>query len=142
MKYSKKGNKYLLRIERGEELISAILKFLEQEQVFSGLIFGIGAVQSVELGFYHLDKKEYEWKKFMTPLEIVSFSGNIALVEQTPSVHVHGVFSDSKFQTFGGHVKEAIVGATAEIILAPLDTITRTFNDEIGLKLLDCEKSN
>jgi len=102
--------------------------------------YGIGAVLEAELAFYSLAKKKYIFKKLEKPQEIVSLTGNIALVENKPFLHIHAVLANDDFICSGGHLKEAVVGATGEIYLFSLkDAIERIFDEEIGLKLLDCK---
>jgi predicted DNA-binding protein with PD1-like motif len=59
-----------------------------------------------------------------------------------PFIHAHITIADQQFGTFGGHLKEAIVGATCEIYLTRLRGKIQRIKDEItGLNLLDisCE---
>ncbi|MDO8269504.1 MAG: DNA-binding protein [Candidatus Levybacteria bacterium] len=139
MRYSKKENNYILRLFKGEELISSLLRFCTDTNTPSAYVSGIGSVESAVLGFYHLDKKEYRWKSFEYPMEIVSLTGNITQVESKPFAHIHTVLSDPEFETFGGHMKSSIVGATCEIFIFPMSTLVRDFNEETGLMLLSCE---
>lgn len=127
-----------MRLIKGEEIISTVTQFCKSQNIMSGELLGIGAVEKAELGFYYLDRKEYEWRKFENPMEIVSLTGNIALVDGEPFLHIHTVLSDSNFQTVGGHMKEGVVGATCEIYLNKFETnLTRIFDDITGLKLIE-----
>ncbi len=140
MQFKKVNEGAILRLEKGEEIVSSIVKFCDENNLQSGFFHGLGAVMNLELGYYFQDRKEYNWKIFNQVSEIDSLTGNIALVEGRHFVHVHGVFSTDSFQCFGGHVKSAIVGATCEIYLIDFKTsLSRTMDDEIGLKLIDCE---
>lgn len=138
MKYKKVQNGYLLRLEKGEEIIKELINFTKDQNLTSGFVSAIGAVASAELGFYHIDKKEYSWEKYEQNLEIASLTGNIAFSENDVIIHLHGVFADEKTNCFGGHLREAKVGATCEVFITELgEKITRSFSDEIGLKLMD-----
>ena len=138
MKFSKNQSGYIVRLEKGERFISTLTQFFLEQNLNSGTLQAIGAVESAELGFYHLDRKEYAWKKFDSLMEIVSLTGNIALVENKPFLHVHCVLSNENFETIGGHLKEAVIGATCEIFVTQNEIeIKRLYDDETGLKLLD-----
>lgn len=140
MKFSKHNTGYTIRLERGEQIIQTLLEFCNKESVNSAYFNGIGAVGNAQLGFYHLERKEYSWQKFESPMEVVSLTGNISMVDNQPFLHIHTVLSDEKFQTIGGHLKEATVGATLELFLQITSTpLSRIFDDATGLKLLKLE---
>ena len=105
MQYSDTKNGFMIRFSKGEEIASSIASFCAAHNVTSGYFQAIGAVTEVELGYYHLEKKEYTFKQFEQEFEVVSLTGNVSLVEGKPFVHMHGVFSDEHFQCTGGHVK-------------------------------------
>lgn len=141
MQYKKAPNGFLLRLEKGEEIGSKIIEFAKTQNIGSSFIHALGAVSALELGYYHLDKKDYSWKVFNEDLEIASLTGNISMVDNEPFVHMHGVFANESLITFGGHIKRAEVGATCEVYLVNFDMdISRKFDEEIGLKLLDLEE--
>ena len=96
------------------------------------------AVGKVELAHYRVDNKKYSSEVIEDALEIVSLHGNITTMDNEIYLHSHIVVSNDKMQTFGGHLKEATISATCEIILLSLKgNINRIHNEEIGLNLLD-----
>jgi len=110
------------------------------DNITSGFLTGIGAVQEVKLGYFDTQHNQYQFKKINQALEIVSLSGNIALVDGEPMVHLHGVFSDESFQVVAGHVKSATVSVTGELYLVTDDTTVKRLTDEkTSLKLWDLE---
>jgi len=133
---SKKINKnqYLLCLERGEEIVKAIEDFLKKEKIKGGMLWGLGAVDYAKLAHYRVDRKEYSEKELNEPLEIASLSAIIT----REGIHAHIVLSDSEMHTYGGHLKEAKIAATGEIVIRKGDTsISRKHSEEIGLNLLD-----
>ena len=125
----------LLRYERGEELVSCLAAFA-REVGRTGSFTVIGATSEIELGFYHLDRKEYEWKVFSGEFEVTGGVGNIAFHGEDPIVHLHTTIADNRFAAFGGHVRRLIVGATCEVSLSfHPDKLERAMDDGIGLKL-------
>ena len=134
---TKKG--YIVRLAKGEKLFATLVTFCKDQSIKSGWLTGIGGFLEAELAFYNLGKKEYELKKFELELEIASLIGNVSLVGGDPYLHIHTVVSDNNFVCYGGHLKEATVGATCEIFLSDFELeIARKFDNEIGLKLLTC----
>jgi len=138
MKLQQTTKGYVLRLNKGEEIMETLTRFCVENKIGSGIFYGIGAVLNAQIGFYHLDKKEYSFKVFDKPLEIVSLTGNVSLVDHEPFLHVHVVLSDEDYRAFGGHLKEARVGATCEVYFFETEIkINRKLDEDIGLKLLD-----
>lgn len=127
----------ILVINRGEELIALLTQYAKGENLTSAWLSGLGGSGNVTLGFYDIETKEYEWKEFNEPQEILNLTGNLSWVDGEPFWHVHGAFSGRDLNAVGGHVKELVVGLTCEVLITPLETpLTRVFDDETGLKLL------
>jgi len=142
MTYTSTDKGYIIILTRGEKLIETLTSFCQKENINLGVFNGIGACVDPELGYYNLEIKEYKWQIIEKEVEIVSLTGNVSLVHNSPFLHIHTVVSDDSFDTYGGHLKEAKVGATCEIFLRILDgKIVRNFDSEVGLKLLNCDQT-
>jgi predicted DNA-binding protein with PD1-like motif len=139
MTYQFDGYNYLLRLNKGEQLVACLTDFVREQGVAGGWVSGIGGALAAELGFYDLVAQHYRWKKLDQLLEITSLQGNIAWDNEEPFLHLHGTFSGVDMQTIGGHVKELTVGGTCEIFLHAWnkDRLKRSPDNETGLKLLD-----
>ncbi len=138
MSFKKFGLKYILTIDKGEEVINAITKFAKKENIKLATFSGIGAVSSATIGYYELSTKSYRGKDFSGNLEVTSLLGNIAILKGEQFVHSHITISDENLNVFGGHLKQAVVGVTLEVVVELIDgEIERKFSDEIGLNLLD-----
>jgi predicted DNA-binding protein with PD1-like motif len=130
----------LIRLERGEQVAASIAGFCESRGIEAATFSAIGAIKNTQLGYYSLETREYFFKTVAEDREVASMTGNVALVEGKPFVHVHALLSacDESLAVIGGHIKEAEVAVTLEVFLTPLGTqISRIMNDEVGLKLLD-----
>lgn len=131
------NKKYILRFDRGEEVLTKLTNFCEEKDIKAGFFNGIGATQKVELAWYDIDAKKYKEKNVSEKLEILNLSGNIAKMEEKTIIHCHGIFGNADMQTCGGHVKSLIVAATCEIFLETFDKkVERKYSEEIGLNLL------
>jgi len=140
MEHIKDGKNYLLRLERGEELIAALEEFMLKEKIKSAFIKGLGALEDVELGYYDLPNKNYLKKIFHAEAELLCAIGNLTFKENKPYAHVHAVLSGKDFIAYGGHVFSAKVSVTAEIFIESLDTrIDRKLDDAIGLQVMNCK---
>ena len=129
--------KYVLRFDKGEELVEGLIKFCEGEKIEAGWFFGIGAVSEIIISHYDVDTKKYSDKEYKEKLEIVSLLGNIAKKDNETIIHAHGSFSNPEMQVSAGHVKKLIVGPTCEIVLEKFDgKLEREYSDETGLNLM------
>ena len=133
----KDGKKYILRLDRSEELIEELKKFCQIKKIKVAFFSAIGAASEVELAHYDVDKKRYSNKVFRQKLEIDSLAGNIALLDGKVIVHAHGIFSDQTMQAQAGHINRLIIAATCEIYLEVLKgKIQRQHDKNTGLNLM------
>ncbi|MDX1607724.1 MAG: PPC domain-containing DNA-binding protein [Candidatus Spechtbacterales bacterium] len=133
----KENNTYFLRLDPGDEFISSVRDFCIENKINSGWLEAIGSTKDLELAYFNLDKKDYDTTDFAEFLEILTISGNIALKDEKPFVHAHGLFGRADMSTIGGHVNRCVISATCEVMLhAGEDKMRREFDDETNLHLL------
>lgn len=137
MEFTKVGNKYVLRLNRGEEIISSITELCKKENIKAGSISGIGATQLVEAGFYSFKKKKYCGYCFNQNMEILSLLGNISTKDGEPYLHLHIVVSNDEGEALGGHLTKAIISVTCEIFIDSIDfEIGRQPDELTGINLM------
>ena len=128
------SKQFIIRIQRGEDIIAEITKFCDENNIRSGSFSGIGACDKAELGSYSVETKEYSKKTFDGEHEITSLYGIIS----DTKIHTHTTIADEDFNVYGGHVNLMIVSATCEIhLFAGEEPISRKLDDETGLELMD-----
>ena len=137
MKYCKEGDSYLVVLDRGDEITTSLAQFVADEGLEGGVIRGIGGVTNVTLGFFDIWQKEYLRKEFNDFYELAALIGDISLVDGKPFCHLHAVISDSDMNAFGGHLLNAEISVTCEIVVTPGQPVHRKLNKEIGLNLID-----
>lgn len=138
MEHKKTKFGYLVRLLKGEEIISSLTSLAEKERIQSGFLFGLGAVANPKLGYFDLQAKEYRSRTFEGDYEIVNLVGNIASLDGKPFIHAHMTISDAECKAFGGHLFSAQVYATGEITIIDFGLpIARRLDEQVGLKLLD-----
>jgi len=133
---------YIIRLMRDEDVIATLTDFCNKEGITSGSFRAIGAVKDSTIGYYDLAKKEYGKIVYPHEMEVASMTGNVALVDGTPFLHVHAILTDmqkgKENQPIGGHVFAAKVAVTLEVHLETFDeNIERELDEDIGLKLLN-----
>jgi uncharacterized protein len=138
MRYQRFGERYIVRLDRGESVIETLTAFLAAEGIDFANLSAAGAVQWVRLAYWNAETRRYEDQEFDEQLEVVSFQGNSSLKEGKPFLHLHGVFARRDFSTLGGHLREARVHPTLEVWLRAEDVPVRRAHDAAtGLDLLD-----
>ena len=140
MKLKQLTDAYLLRLERGEEVISSLEAFANDNSIDGAFFHGLGGADQATLGIFRIDTdKQYHFTDYEGEMEIVSLNGNISRdSDGEVMVHCHSVISGLDLKASGGHVKSMRVAGTCEIFIdTRVDALTRTHDDDIGLKLLD-----
>lgn len=143
MKYSEVSEKvYVVRLEKGEEVVHSIEQFCTKENIASALLSALGSIENPTLAHYLVTTKKYTEKKLEGIYELTNLTGNVTQFENKPLVHAHVTLSDEEMHAFGGHLVSATVSATVELTVTKLDKeLTKSQNEEIGLKLMDLEES-
>ena len=130
-------NQFVLRLDKGDEVVENLTRFMAGQNIKACAFFGIGACDSVELAFYNTHLKQYRNKPFLEEMEILSFSGNGATKDGQPVIHAHGVFGRNDFSVLGGHVFKISVSATMEVYLTKLEgEMKRELNADLNLNTL------
>ena len=130
---------HVFRVKPGQELLSNIASYCREHGISSGVIIGIiGSVERARLNFLKELPGKYESSDYSSPLEIVCAQGSVALKDDNPVIHVHIQLSGQDICR-GGHLAEATVFSTAEVVIAELDyQLRRHLDSYTGLnELLD-----
>ena len=138
MEYRRFEDSYVVRLNKGEEVISSLKQLCIDENIKLGEITGLGASDFVEIGVFNVNTKEYNTKKFEGMFEITSLVGNVTTKDGDVYLHIHINFGNEEGLVKGGHLVKATISATSEIILRIIEgNVGRKLNPEIGLNLFD-----
>lgn len=139
-----KGQKtYAIILNRGDDILSGLTEFAEKNNVTFAHFTGMGAVSSGRLGCYTPDKKMYHIIPIKGQSETVSFIGNVAMFNGKPVVHVHMAVSSSDGVVHGGHLFQATVWPTLEIVLTVEPTsLFKKKEMDTGFALIDVDAVN
>lgn len=136
MEYRRFGNTIVARIDRGEEILTALQEISEAEDIRLASISALGATNDFTVGVYNVDEKQYHANDFKGNFEIVSLTGTVSTMDGRFYAHLHMSAGDEKGQVFGGHLNRAVVSAVCEMVITVIDgTVDRSFSPEIGLNL-------
>ncbi len=128
---------FVVALEMGEEVVSSITGFALQLSLASSSVTGIGGFQRVRLGFFDYERSGFRENLIDEQVELLSLVGNIADEEGTPHLHAHVVLGRYDATTRGGHLVEAVVRPTMELVIVEYpEHLQRRHDKETGLVLL------
>ena len=131
------GNNYVVRIDKGEEIVACLKTICKDNQIRLGSVSGIGAVGQAQIGLFETSSKQYHSTKLEGDFEITALTGNITTMNGETYLHLHINLSDAKYHMFGGHFQSAVVSGTCEIIIDAIDgECERIFNEDVGLNII------
>ena len=124
--------------DRDEEVLDGLQRFTREHDLTASSFTAIGAFSRATLGFFDLDEKDYEKIHVEEQVEVLTLAGNIARHEGKPKIHAHVVLGKRDGSAVGGHLLEAHVAPTLEVMLteSPRD-LQRTIDEATGLPLLN-----
>lgn len=128
---------HVFRVKPKQELLGEITKYCQENQLTSGIVLGIiGSLENARLNFLKELPGKYQGVDYSGPLEIVCAQGSVALNDNTLIVHIHIQLSIEDICA-GGHLAQAMVFSTAEVVIGELDyQLRRQFDDYTGLNEL------
>ena len=136
MDYRRGNSEVVIRLDHDDEIIESIISVCKKENIENAALQGIGAGKRFAISHFDSLEMHYHTRTFEGIIEIVSMSGNIAMVNGEPSPHVHIVLGKEDFSTVGGHLVEGIINPTCEITILPLETkVFREKDERTGLNL-------
>jgi predicted DNA-binding protein with PD1-like motif len=128
---------YAVIFKTGDEAFKGLSEFVKANKIGAARLTGIGAFQDVTLGYFDWESKEYQKIPVKQQVELLSLIGDVALDKGEPKVHAHVVVGLSDGTTRGGHLLEAHVRPTLELILVESPEHLRKEHDpESGLALI------
>lgn len=109
---------YVLVLETGDEAVGCIEGFARERGLAAAQLTAIGAFSDAVLGFFDWETKDYRKIPVKQQVEVVSFLGDVALgPDGKPALHPHVVVSRSDGMAMGGHLLEAHVRPTLEVVV-------------------------
>ncbi len=127
-----------LVFENGDEVVSELRTFLQKSDIEAAHFTAIGALRDVTLGYFDWEKKDYHRIPVNEQVEVLSLVGNVAMHQSKPKIHAHIVVGKRDGTAHGGHLLEAHVRPTLEVILMETPRhLLRKHDEETGLALIE-----
>jgi predicted DNA-binding protein with PD1-like motif len=128
---------FAIVFDSGDEVTSGLTRFAREQNLSAARFTAIGAFQSAVLGYFDWQKKDYERNPIDDQVEVLALVGDVALENGTPKIHAHVVLGMRDGTARGGHLLEARVRPTLEVILTESPAyLKREFDPESGLALI------
>ncbi|SEL81679.1 hypothetical protein SAMN05216359_11818 [Roseateles sp. YR242] len=129
---------FVLVFETGDEVMTVLQRFAQENALTACSLRAIGAFESAVVGYFDWERKEYLRIPVDEQVQVLSLLGDIALDGDTPKVHLHAVLGRRDGSTVGGHLLEAHVRPTLEVIASDAPThLRRRFDAASGISLID-----
>ena len=134
MEYKVFEDRVLVRLDKGDEIVTSLLAVAEKEGVTLASVSGIGATDDFEVGVFDLDRSNYDRFRFVGNHEIVALAGNLTTKDGAPYVHLHITCAGEGGKIVGGHLFNARISLTAEIFLdIAAGSVDRRRDDTLGI---------
>jgi predicted DNA-binding protein with PD1-like motif len=136
--HEQQGEKtFVLIFDTGDEVASGLLDFAKYRHLDSSHFTALGAFSDVVVGYFDWTKKEYKRIALPEQVEVLALVGDIALNQGEPKVHAHVVLGKADGTAHGGHLLEAHVRPTLEVVLVESPQhLQRQSDPESGLALI------
>ena len=136
MDYRRFGKTIIARIDRGEEILTQLKNIALKEEIKLASVRALGATDDFTVGVFKVDEKKYYANHFTGDFEIVSLTGTISTMNGEYYAHLHMSAGDEQGRVFGGHLNEAIISATCEMVIEVIDgQVDRVRDESVGLNL-------
>ena len=134
---SGQGKAWALILESGDEFSDCIHRFAKDNHLSAADFKGIGAFRRVVVGYFDWERKDYKRIPFDEQLEVLALTGDVALENGKAKAHAHVVLGGQDGSVCGGHLLEAHVRPTLEIVVreSPQE-LKRVYDPESGLNLI------
>jgi predicted DNA-binding protein with PD1-like motif len=124
-------------LDTGDEAVACLTAFAEEHRLSASQFTALGAFHDCVLGYFDWQKKDYRRIPLDEQVEVLALIGDIALDEGAPKLHAHVVLGKADGTAHGGHLLEAHVRPTLEVIITESPVhLQRRSDPETGLALI------
>jgi predicted DNA-binding protein with PD1-like motif len=128
---------FALVLDAGDDVMPLLLEAARELGLTAAAFTGIGAFREATLGYFELERRDYLRIPIREQVELLSLVGNVALADGEPKIHAHVVVGRRDGTALGGHLLDARVRPTLEVVLVETPaTLRRTIDKTTGLPLL------
>jgi predicted DNA-binding protein with PD1-like motif len=124
----------------GDEAVAGLDEFARAESLDAARFTAIGGFAHATLGYFDVVTSSYRPIPVDEQVEVLSLIGDIALGDDGSKVHAHVVVGTSTGEARGGHLLEAQVRPTLEVLVTESPGhLRRRFDPVFGIALIDLD---
>lgn len=133
---------YALVLAAGDEVATALMDFVKEHRIAAAHFTAIGALREVKVAWYDLERKAYKVMPIPGQVEALSVIGDVGMAGGKAAVHCHITVGLHDASTRGGHLVQAIVSPTLEIMITVEPAVLKKkFDSCSGLTLFEPDGS-
>ena len=135
---------WALVFDSGDQVMAPLAAFAQEQGLAASEFAAIGAFEKATLGYFNLERRAYDQIPVDQQVELLSLIGHVTREPSgQPNIHAHVVLGKKDGAAVGGHLVEAVVRPTLEIILTESPAHLRRRKDpQTGLALIDLAASS
>ena len=129
---------FVVVFDAGDEVVEGLTELARAHRLAASRFTAIGAFSDVTVGYFLRERKEYTRLAIREQVEVLALTGDITLDEHgEPKVHAHIVVGKADGTAHGGHLLDAHVWPTLEVIVEEAPShLRRRFDARTGLALI------
>ena len=128
---------FVVIVEPGEEAMATLVGFAREQALGASQVTAIGAFERAVLGYFDREQRDYQRIAVERQVEVLSLVGDIVGEGDDSNLHAHVVLGQRDGTAWGGHLLEAIVWPTLEVVITETPThLRRRFDPETGVALI------
>jgi predicted DNA-binding protein with PD1-like motif len=130
---------FVVILETGDEVVKSLSDFATEERISAAQISAIGALSDVELKYFDWQTKKYRSIPVHEQVEVASLLGDVALSpDGKPALHLHIVVGKADGAAMAGHLGQAHVRPTLEVIVTESPAhLRKRYDPASGLVLIE-----
>jgi predicted DNA-binding protein with PD1-like motif len=139
--YERGEKTFALVFDKDDDVLRELTAFARTQRLSASHFTAIGAFSDVTLGYFDRERKQYRKIFIGEQVEVLSLIGDVVLEDGEPKVHAHVVVGKADGTAHGGHLLQARVWPTLELVLeeSPVH-LRRRIDPASGLALIDIER--
>jgi predicted DNA-binding protein with PD1-like motif len=135
------ARRFVVVFDTDEEAVVMLRAWAQQHHIQSAAFNGIGAFRTATVGYFDVETRDYVSIVLDEQVEVLSLQGTIAHAQDQLAIHAHVVLGKRDGSAHGGHLLQAYVRPTLELIVAEsVAEMRRTIDSVTGLPLLNLDR--
>jgi predicted DNA-binding protein with PD1-like motif len=128
---------FVLVFDRGDEVMHTLQDFAGRHAVRGAQFTAIGAFEQATVAFFDWPRRQYDYVSIDEQVEVLSLVGDVVQEDGEAALHAHVVVGKRDGTAHGGHLVEARVRPTLELVLVDSPAyLLRRHDPDSGLNLI------